>query len=70
MQGGRDGGAEGLSAGERRGEGGDLGEEVSEEGWGTCPRGLGGGQEVWAEEMVKCSAPQWECWRDPLCLLG
>lgn len=52
----------------RRAEQGE--EEVSGEGWGTCPRGLGGGQEVWAEEMVKCSAPQWECWRDPLCLLG
>lgn len=60
MQGERDGGAEGLSGGERRCQGRA----------GGCPRGLGGGQEVWAEEMVKCSAPQWECWRDPLCLLG
>lgn len=28
-------------------------------------QGLGGGQEVWPEEVVRCSAPQWERWRDP-----
>lgn len=39
-----------------------LGDTSQRVGW--WPGGL------WAEEMVKCSAPQWECWRDPAVPVG